>query len=314
MWTYLEILPHPETRVEPLQLEDFIAALYGTRSTWSYSIVYDGKYLGFYFIVSRQLVNSVRKSLESRFNKIVIEEAKPPRPDKYKYYTELKLQKGFYYPLFHLTRQKEIESNPVDVIASSMIGGESMVLIIATPEPRGAGVIANFVYEKKTGKPASTGKIILKEALSLGDAFFGTSTTTTKQQYVYKPELTEEEKRILREAQYKMHHQLYATRIIILAKEEDLVYDIASSFNQFPLNGFTFKVRELNEKILKEIKELKPKRLGMLFKDKKLPVLSPRELPAYINLPTALETLPVKTASIILGPPPEIPFYWQELF
>ncbi len=148
---------------------------------------------------------------------------------------KLRLQKGFYYPLFHLTRQKEIESNPVDVIASSMIGGESMVLIISTPEPRAAGVIANFVYEKKTGKPASTGKIILKEALSLGDAFFGTSTTTTKQQYVYKPELTEEEeKRILREAQYKMHHQLYATRILVLAKEEDLVYDIASSFNQFP--------------------------------------------------------------------------------
>ena len=104
-----------------------------------------------------------------------------------------------------------------------------------------------------------------------------------------------------------MHHQLYATRIIILAKKEDLVYDIASSFNQFPLNGFTFKVRELNENILKEIKELKPKRLGLLIKDKKLPVLSPRELAAYINLPSALDTLPVKTASIILGPPPEIP-------
>ena len=47
--------------------------------------------------------------------------------------------------------------------------------------------------------------------------------------------------------------------------------------------------------------------LGLLLKDKKLPVLSPRELVAYVNLPTALDTLPVKTASIILGPPPEIP-------
>ena len=76
-----------------------------------------------------------------------------------------------------------------------MLGGESMVLIIATSEPCGAGVIAGFVYEKKTGKPASAGKIILKEALSLGDAFFGsTNSTTSKQQYVYKPELTEEEK------------------------------------------------------------------------------------------------------------------------
>ncbi len=308
MWTYLEIIPHPETEVEPLQLEDFIAALYGTRSTWAYSIVYDGEYLGFYFIVPRQLANSVRKSLESRFNKIVIEEAKPLKLEGYRYYTELRLQKGFYYPLFHLTRQKEVESNPVDVITSSMIGGESMVIIIATPEPRGAGVIANFVYEKKTGRSASMGKIILKEALSLGDAFFGSSSSTSsKQQYVYKPELTEEEKRILREAQYKMHHQLYATRIIVLAKEEDLVYDIASSFNQFPLNGFTFKVRELNEKILKEIKELRSRRLGILFKDKKLPILSPRELATYINLPSALDTLPVKTASIILGPPPEIP-------
>ncbi len=308
MWSYLEIIPHPETRIEPLQLEDFIAALYGTRATWAYIIVYDGGHLGFYYIVPRQLTNSTVKSLESRFNKIIIEESKPPRLIDYKYYTELRLLKSFYYPLFHLTRQKEIESNPVDVIASSMLGGESMVLIIATPEPRGAGVIAGFVYEKKTGKPASTGKIILKEALSLGDAFFGsTSSTTSKQQYVYKPELTEEEKRILREAQYKMHHQLYATRIIVLAKEEDLVYDIASSFNQFPLNGFTFKVKEVNEKILREIKELKPRRLGLLFKDKKIPVLSPRELAAYVNLPTALDTLPVKTASIILNPPPEIP-------
>ena len=201
-----------------------------------------------------------------------------------------------------------MESNPVDVIASSMLGGESMILIIATPEPRAAGVIAGFVYEKKTGKPANTGKIILKEALSLGDAFFGsTSSSQAKQQYVYKPELTEEEKRILREAQYKIHHQLYAARILILAKEKDLVYDVASSFNQFPLNGFAFKVRELNEKILKEIKELRSRRLGILFKDKKLPVLSPRELAAYVNLPSALDTLPVKTASIILGPPPEIP-------
>ncbi len=308
LWTYLEIIPHPETKVEALQLEDFIAALYGTRSSWAYSIVYDGEYLSFYFIVSRQLANSVRKSLESRFNKIVIEESKSLKTDKYEYYAELRLQKGFYYPLFHLTRQKEVTSNPVDVIASSMIGGESMILIIATPEPRGASVIANFVYERKTGKPASTGKILLKEALSLGDAFFGSaSPDSAKQQYVYKPELTEEEKRILREAQYKMHHQLYATKILVLAKEEDLVYDIASSFNQFPLNGFTFKVRELNEKILREIKKLKPRRLGLFFKDKKLPILSPRELAAYINLPSALETLPVKTASIILGPPPEIP-------
>ncbi len=307
MYFWLELIPHPDTRVEPLQLEDFIASLYGTRATWAYTLLYNGQHLGFYFTVPEKLRNSVAKSLETRFNKIIIKEAKPPKPNTFKYYAELRLQKGFYYPLFHLTRQKEVESNPVDVIASSMLGGESMVLIIATPEPRGAGVIAGFVYEKKTGKPASTGKIILKEALSLGDAVFGsTSSSQTKQQYVYKPELTEEEKKILREAQYKMHHQLYATRIIILAKEEDLLYDIASSFNQFPLNGFSFKVEELNDKILQEIKMLKPKRLGLLFKDKKLPVLSPRELAAYVNLPSALDTLPVKTASIILGPPPEI--------
>ncbi len=308
MHSWLELIPHPDTRVEPLQLEDFIASLYGTKATWAYTLLYNGQHLGFYFTVPEKLRNSVAKSLETRFNKIVIKEIKPPKLDIFKYYVELRLQKGFYYPLFHLTRQKEVESNPVDVIASSMLGGESMILIIAAAEPRAAGVIAGFVYEKKTGKPASTGKIILKEALSVGDAFFGsTSSSQAKQQYVYKPELTEEEKRILREAQYKMHHQLYATRIIILANEEDLAYDIASSFNQFPLNGFTFKVKELNDKILQEIKMLKPKRLGLVFKDKKLPVLSPRELAVYINLPSALDTLPVKTASIILGPPPEIP-------
>jgi len=308
MYSWLELIPHPDTRVEPLMLEDFIASLYGTRATWAYTLYFDGQHLGFYFTVPEKLRSIVAKSLETRFNKIVIEETKPPRINRFKYYAELRLVKGFYFPLFHLTRQKEVESNPVDVIASSMLGGESMILIIATPEPRAAGVIAGFVYEKKTGKPASTGKIILKEALSLGDAFFGSSTSTqSRQQYVHKPELTEEEKRILREAQYKMHHQLYAARIIILAKEEDHAYDIASSFNQFPLNGFTFKVKELNDKILQEIKMLKPRRLGLVFKDKRLPILSPRELAAYINLPSALDTLPVKTASIILGPPPEIP-------
>ncbi len=80
---------------------------------------------------------------------------------------------------------------------SRLLGGESIISIIATPEPWAAGLIAGFVYEKKTGKPASTRKIILKEALSLGDAFFSTnSTPSTKQQYVHKPELNEEEKRI----------------------------------------------------------------------------------------------------------------------
>ena len=306
-WTCLEVIPHPETEVEPLQLEDFIAALYGTKVTWAYSIVYDGKHLSFYFIVPKQVASTVRKSLESRFNKIVIVKNRMPSLKNYRYYTELRLVRGFYYPLFHLTRQKEVESNPVDVIASAMTGGPSMILIIATPEPRGASVIASFVYEKKTGKPASLGKVFLKEIVSLGEAALSSSTKPKAEDIkVKKPELTEEEKRILREAQYKMHHQLYATRIIMFADREDLVYDIASSFNQFPLNNFTFKVGEVNEKILREYRELKPKKLGLIIKNKRLPILSPRELAAYVNLPTALNTLPVKTAAIILGPPPEL--------
>lgn len=106
----------------------------------------------------------------------------------------------------------------------------------------------------------------------------------------------------MREAQYKASNQLYAARILILAEGEDLVYDIASSFDQFPLNGFTFKVRDLDKEKLREIEELKPKKPGLLLRDKKLPVLSPRELAAYTNLPMVLDTLPVKTASIIMGP------------
>lgn len=306
-WACLEIIPHPETKVEPLQLEDFIAALYGTKVTWAYSIVYDGKHLCFNFIVPKQVASTIRKSLESRFNKIVIVEGRIPSLKSYRYYAELRLVRGFYYPLFHLTRQKEVESNPVDVIASAMTGGSSTVLIIAAPEPRGASVIASFVYEKKTGKPVSLGKVFLKEIVSLGEIALSSSTKPRAENIkVKKPELTEEEKRILREAQYKMHHQLYATRIMVLADREDLVYDIASSFNQFPLNNFTFKVREVDEKILRGCRELKLKRLGLIIKNKRLPILSPKELAAYVNLPTALNTLPVKTAATILGPPPEL--------
>jgi len=58
--------------------EDFIASLYGTRATWAYTLFYDGKHLEFYFTVPKQLEHSVAKSLETRFNKIIIEGVKPP--------------------------------------------------------------------------------------------------------------------------------------------------------------------------------------------------------------------------------------------
>ena len=104
-----------------------------------------------------------------------------------------------------------------------MTGGPSMVLIIAAPEPRGATVIASFVYEKKTGKPANLGKVLLKEIVSLGEMALSLSTKPRAEDIkVKKPELTEEENVFLRGAHYKMHHQLYAARIMMYANREGL--------------------------------------------------------------------------------------------
>jgi len=48
--------------------------------------------------------------------------------------------------------------------------------------------------------------------------------------------------------------------------EDNLLYDIASSFNQILLNGFIFKVKELNDKILQEIKCFNPEGKGYYLK------------------------------------------------
>ena len=114
------------------------------------------------------------------------------------------------------------------------------------------------------------------------------------------------ERDTLKQARLKMTSPLFAVRIRVYADSKDKVYEVAQAFNQFSGNSFRFKVRELRNKDLRIAEEHIPLRLSRIFKDKKLLVLSARELALFVNLPTPNPSLPLRTGYISLELPPSL--------
>ena len=71
----VEIIPHPESEVEPLKLEELLSSV---KDTLSFEIVYSGKYVRLYLVGLDEVLRNLRKSLKTIYGKVIIEEASLP--------------------------------------------------------------------------------------------------------------------------------------------------------------------------------------------------------------------------------------------
>ncbi len=319
----LELIPHPESDVEPLKLEELIASLYSVKQPISFEITYFDKYIRIYVVGPKEVLENLKKSLKTIFGKIIIEDAKPSslkamlatseclefdeKKQRYRvrkgcswYVAELKLSKPLYYVLVKHSEKNPVETNFIDAVLASM-RPRSYVQIIFYPEPRGKSIIADWIGSKLYGTPTSLPKEIIKAVFEdprVHDYSY--------RYYHYKHLMLDLERDQIKQAQLKMASPLFSVRIRVYADSMDKVSDIAASFNQFSGNSFTWKVRRVKDEDLEVAEERKPLKLGLLFKDKKMPILSARELALFINLPTPTSSLPLRTGYVALEPPPEL--------
>ncbi len=222
---------------------------------------------------------------------------------------EFKLSRPFWDVLL----SSPVELNHVDAVLAAM-RPRTYVQVIFAPGPGGKDVIAGWIHGRVTGESPSLVKSLLNEVL---DTFSPTALSDSVGSYHYERErlyyqrvrrqqLLDLERDRIKQAQLKMSSPLFAVRIRVYGDSREAVSEVANAFNQFSGNSFTFRVRELTDKDLEVAEERRPARLGWLIKDKKLPVLSARELAAFVNLPTPTASLPLRTGYVSLEPPPEL--------
>ena len=74
----IELVPHPESDVEPLKLEELIASLYSVKQPISFEIVYIDKHIRLYLVGPKDVLENLKKFIKTIFGKVIIEDAKPP--------------------------------------------------------------------------------------------------------------------------------------------------------------------------------------------------------------------------------------------
>ncbi len=289
---YLELIPHPESKVEALALEELLRSLHGHGEALVYIVEYDGVHLKFLLGVPERLASSVAKSLQGVYGKLAVREAGEPDLKRYGWVAELRLRKPFYHVLVTHRRDSPLDLNPMDVLASTITGSPCATRIVAAPAPEEARVaIGEYTYAAKQGIPESTVEAVLRDLASFDES---------GDVRVCKP--PEEE---IREAELKMRSTLWTCRIQVFAGDPETARRVASAFNQFPGNQFTFRVRRARPEDY-EVSIPKISRFLGLWVDKKAVVLSERELALFINLPSSFHHLPVRHSSLMLEPPPEL--------
>ncbi len=327
----VELVPHPESDVRPLALEEVLAGLCRYGSPLSYELVHDGRYVRLFFVGPAEVLRQLVKSLKAVFGKVIVEGAEPPSLRGVLpsgcfatdgrgrvrlggscgwWVAELRLTRPFWDVLLDHSRGSPVELNHVDAVLAAMRPG-TYVQVIFVPEPGGRDVIASWIHGKLTGESPSLVKAFLDEVLdTFSPAALGDSVDyryeRERYRYLRRQQLLELEKDRVRQARLKMASPLFAVRIRVYGPDREAVGEVANSFNQFSGNGFTFRVRKLTDKDLEVAERRVPVKLGWLIKDKKLPVLSARELAAFVNLPTPSASLPLRTGYVSLEPPPEL--------
>lgn len=140
----VELVPHPESRVEPLILEEVLAGLYRYGVPLSYGFVHDGKYVRLFLVGPAEVLRHVGKSLKAVFGKVIIEDAEPPSlkrmlpaecfvTDKKGrvrlggscgwWVAELRLTRPFWDVLLDHSRDSPVELNHVDAVLAAMRPG-----------------------------------------------------------------------------------------------------------------------------------------------------------------------------------------------
>ncbi len=74
----VELVPHPESRVKPLMLEEVLAGLFRHGAALSYEFVYVDKYVRLFLVGPTEVLRQLKKSLKAVYGKVIIEDAEPP--------------------------------------------------------------------------------------------------------------------------------------------------------------------------------------------------------------------------------------------
>ncbi len=300
----LELLPHPELDPEPLALEHLLARL-----RWGcFEVVHDGRHLRLYLLVDEAEAGGVKKALQDLFEGrlVVVEASGAPEPPRRGWVGVGRLERGFYHPLFRHTEKRPLSVNPAALWIDAVEPGV-FAQICWEEEHRAKSVIAEWVYRKRRGGGESTAKMLVRELLDLIDPSYSPYDEMMRRQYyALQRHLLPVENEEVKQAEAKLMHRLYAVAVRIVAEERGKVERVCEALHQFHYNNIVCRVRRLDGKILERILRREVEHLGLLFRDKRLPVLTPKELAAIVNVPRPVPSLPVRLGIAVLEPPPEL--------
>ncbi|AEM38199.1 hypothetical protein Pyrfu_0327 [Pyrolobus fumarii 1A] len=305
VWRFraLELLPHPEIDPEPLALEHLLARLH----RGCFEVVHDGRHLRLYLLVAEGEAGGVKKALQDLFEgRLVVVEARPPEPPSRGWVGVGRLERGFYHPLFKHTEKKPVSINTAALWIDAVEPGV-FVQICWEHEPRAKSVIAEWVYNRRRGGGESTVKMVVRELLDLIDPSYSPyDELMRRQHYMMQRHLLPVENEEVRQAEAKLMHRLYAVAVRVVADDKGKVERVCEAFHQFHYNNIVCRIKRLDEKMLERIRRREVEHLGVFFRDKRLPVLTPKELAALVNVPRPVPSLPVRLGIAVLEPPPEI--------
>ncbi len=302
----LELLPHPELDPEPLALAPLLQRL--TRG--SFEVVHDGRYVRLFLLVGESSVEEVKGALQRLYEGrvVVVDAPRPPEPPREGYYAVVKLEQGFYHPLFKVSEKRPLGYDPVGFWVGALEEGV-YVQVSWEPEPRAKSIIAEWVWKRRRGGTESTAKMLLREILDLIDPSYSPYDEMMRRHYymMQRHLLRPEAEEVKRAEDKLLQHPLYAVSMRIVADAPEKVEKVCEALHVFPVNNpRCSKVRRLDEKILEKLRARRVDHLGLIFTDKKALVLSPRELAALVGVPRPVPSMPLRLGVAVLEPPPEL--------
>ena len=307
----LELRPGPSYEDDREFWEVFALTLYRL-SRCCFEVYWDGSYISFHLLVPRGSANQVANILKSKIKGEIIQ-GEPIDLSRFLggrfRVWEGRLTRPLYVPLFKLTESACENRADVYVSALASTTPPSVLQLCIAPDPGALSVIGDYVYERTTGKSTSLGKILLDEIGSIITSSPETSPYREgyrefwKERYYARYGRLAVEDEATSQARKKMSMSILAVSLRFASKEPRDIDRLAAAF-MFPYNSIVF-----SEGKVEDLLERKVRTSGLLFKDKKIIALSPKELASLLTLPSeeVLNNLPVKLGVVLLEPPPEVP-------
>lgn len=253
---WVEVKPLITSQLKPNNFAPVLESLFSSANPFKFLVVdtedknVSGRRLVRFFIqfpdeqIKKQMSNVTRALLN-----IEVIAAQPPAPS-YQRHADLELAKNYALPICDL--QEKTEANLIDRIVATIAGSDTAIEITVQGDPTAAVGIQNYIYEKARSK-SSISKTFSDQAIGMLGEIAGEIAVqrNTKNRSVEQTSRSDHHKNdpwikeVIKNAELKLHSNLFTCNIIIHADSAEKVQAIK---NVLPSATNRFKVFKTEKK------------------------------------------------------------------